>query len=75
MTQFRQVPETTRSRDSARPIHAVDLAHLAGVADALVVDGRSDLAAYVVQVLYYCADRQVDRDNIVPFRDNKRDGA
>jgi hypothetical protein len=33
-----------------------------------VADGRSDLAAQIVLVLYYCAERQIDTDNVIPFR-------
>jgi hypothetical protein len=35
----------------------LDLMQLAGVADALFSDGRRDLAAQLVQILYYCAER------------------
>ncbi len=57
---------------SAPSIHAVNLRELAGVADALVAEGRSDLAAKMILVMYYCADRQIDTDNVIPFRANKR---
>jgi hypothetical protein len=69
--KVRQLLGTKRTESRGSSIHAVDVADLAGVADALLADGRSDLAAQVILVMYYCAERQADRGNIVPFRDNK----
>ena len=54
-----------------RDVHAVDVAGLAAVADALMADGRNDLAAQIILVMYYCAERQAqcdnDFDSIVPL--------
>jgi hypothetical protein len=71
--KVRQLSETKRPRRSGPSIHFVDVTELAGVADALLADGRSDLAAQIILVMYYCAERQVDQANIVPF-DNARCG-
>ena len=68
MTRFRPISDAKASQRRAPPIHAVKLADLACVADALLADGRSDLAAQIVLVLYYCAERQIDTDNVVPLR-------
>jgi hypothetical protein len=72
--KVRQLSATKRADSRGPSIHAVDVADLAGVADALLADGRSDLAAQIIQVMFYCAERQAEGDNIVPFRNNKRGG-
>jgi hypothetical protein len=72
--KVRQFSETKRADNGGPSIHAVDVADLAGVADALLADGRSDLAAQIIQVMFYCAERQTQGDNIVPFRTNKCGG-
>lgn len=47
---------------------------LAVVADALLADGRRDLAAHIVSVMFYCAERGAAYrdacDNIVPLQHN-----
>jgi hypothetical protein len=69
VTGFRQISELQGSGSRSAPsIHTMDLAELAGLADALVKDGRGDLAAQIVSVLYYCAERQIDADNVIPFQ-------
>jgi hypothetical protein len=45
----------------------IDLPRLAGIADALAASGRSDLAAYIVEILYYCGERRTHGDRVVPF--------
>jgi hypothetical protein len=59
----------TRAAISKRraSIHEVDLVSLASTADALSADGRIDLAAFVIEVLYYCAERQIDHKNVIAF--------
>lgn len=52
-------------------IQTVDVADLAAVADALLADGRGDLAEQIILVMYYCAERRAERDNILPFRNNR----
>ena len=61
-----------RPRSKKPSIRDVNVALLAGVADALMADGRGDLAQRIIEVLYYCAERQIDNDNIVALPDRKR---
>jgi hypothetical protein len=53
-----------RRRPSVRD---VDLVSLASTADALSAEGRNDLAAFIVEALYYCAERQRDHENVILF--------
>jgi len=48
-------------------IHGVSLAELARIAEALCADGRHDLAGDIIHILYYCAERQTSRSNVVTF--------
>jgi hypothetical protein len=63
-----------RHRPGARKpsIRDVNVAQLADVADALLADGRGDLAQRLVEVLYYCAERQIDNDNVIALSDRRR---
>jgi hypothetical protein len=70
----RQFPATKSVRSGGPSIHAVDVTNLARVADALLADGRSDLASQVILVMYYCADRQANGDNIVSLRNSRSGG-
>jgi hypothetical protein len=51
----------------------VNLSVLASAADALSANGRPDLAAYVVEVLYYCGERRLRVDNVVAFSQRRPD--
>jgi hypothetical protein len=63
--------KTSRSRKPS--IQKVNLAELAGVVDALLADGRDDLAVRLVDVVYYCAERQINTDNVIAFSARARD--
>jgi hypothetical protein len=65
--QVHQLAETKTTGPLRPSVQRVDLSTLAGVADALLADGRGELAADVVEVLFYCADRQLGSDNVVPI--------
>ena len=71
MAEIYQV-RTAKGACSRRPsIRDVNVTQLAGVADALFADGRGDLARRVVEVLFYCAERQIDNDNVITLSDRK----
>jgi hypothetical protein len=72
--KVRKLSETKHQRGRGPSIQSVDVADLAGVADALLADGRSDLAAQIILVMYYCAERQAEVGNVIPFRDHSRGG-
>jgi hypothetical protein len=67
MTEIIQISKIAGQRTSRPLLQDVNLGALAGVADALAASGRGDLAAYVVEVLYYCGEWRLDNDNVVPF--------
>jgi hypothetical protein len=72
MNNVHFISATETSPKTALSIHDVDLTKLAGVADTLLDAGRADLAAQIVAALYYIAERQIDRNNVVSFRDPRR---
>jgi hypothetical protein len=57
---------------NAPSIHGVDLIELAGVADVLVGAGRRDLAAQIISILYYFAERQGEGNNVISLCDIRR---
>jgi hypothetical protein len=58
--QIHQIEIRAKIGKRKASIHEVDLVSLASTADALSADGRNDLASFIIEVLYYCAERQVD---------------
>jgi hypothetical protein len=67
VTQVYQINTNVSAHARALSINDVNLAALAGVADALSAIGRGDLAAHIVEVMYYCGERRMHHDNIIQF--------
>jgi hypothetical protein len=68
VSEVHQISTTAGGTVGKLSLGDVNLTALAGAADALSANGRADLAAYIVEALYYCGERQLHRDNVVPFQ-------
>jgi hypothetical protein len=67
VSEVHQIRKIAANGPRGPSIGDVDLTMLAGIADTLSANGRGDLAAHMVEVLYYCGERRLRTDNVVPF--------
>ena len=65
--QVHHIGRTAHEPERVPQVRGINLAALATVANALAASGRDDLAANIVEILYYCADQRTWRNNVVPF--------
>jgi hypothetical protein len=67
VSDVHQIGKAARRGPRKPSIRDIDLAGLASIADALAASGRGDLAAHIVEILYYCGERRTHTERVIAF--------